>query len=392
MTAERKQSIMDDFRRAADRAGGRTFLGFLIASTIFCFGLFVLRADKFLFLPNDIANASAEDLIAFWRASQMALAGEAAAAYDRLAFQAVLTPPNNTLLWWNPPHAFLLIWPLSLAPYGVAKLIWMAGSLAALAGIAKLSRASALGLAAILISPAAFASLLILQSGPFIALGLLAALLMADRRPLLCGLLLALLTVKPQYGLMAPVFLAAIGAWRAFGAAAAFTALLAFASALLFGLESWRAFFAAPFGDHLTAVLHRDMVAIGHSLQKAGLSESLALAAQALTIVGCGAAVWIAARRAPREIAIGVALLAAALASPSVWVYDWPLVAAGLLMLARTTSPWPISLQIAAGLAWLGPLYSLGLTTMTSSLAAPVTLIATFALASWLFLNGNKQH
>lgn len=381
MTTERQQSIMEDLRCAASQLGGRAFLGSLIVSIIFCFGLFVLRADKFLFLPGDVANASAEDLVAFWRASQMALTGEAAAAYDKLAFQGTLVAPNDTLIWWNPPHAFLLIWPLSLAPYGVAKVFWMAGSLSALAGIAKLSRTSALGLVAILISPAAFASLLVLQSGPFIALGLLAAFLMADRRPLLCGLLLAVLTVKPQYGLMAPVFLAAIGAWRAFGAAAAFTAILALISAIIFGVDIWRQFFTAPLGDYLTTALNRDMVAVGHSLQKAGLGGSPAMAAQIATIMGCGAVVWLTSKRAPREIAIGITLLASALAAPSVWIYDWPLVAAGLLMLARSASPWPISLQITAGLAWLGPLYSLGLTTMTSSLVAPIALATTLMLA-----------
>lgn len=388
MTTERQHSIMEDLRLAANRLGGRVFLGSLIVSIIFCFGLFVLRADKFLFLPGDIANASAEDLVAFWRASQMALAGEAAAAYDRLAFQTSLTAPNNTLIWWNPPHAFLLIWPLSLAPYGVAKVFWVVSSLAALAGIAKLSRTSALGLAAILVSPAAFASLLVLQSGPFIALGLLAAFLMADRRPLLCGLLLAILTVKPQYGLMAPVFLAAIGAWRAFGAAAAFTAILALVSAIVFGVDTWRQFFTAPLGDYLTTALNRDMVAVGHSLQKAGLGDNTAMAAQVATIIGCGVVVWFAGKRTPRQIAVGVALLASALAAPSIWIYDWPLVAAGLLMLARSASPWPISLQIVAGLAWIGPLYSLGLTTMTSSLVAPIALATTFMLACRALLKG----
>lgn len=213
---------------------------------------------------------------------------------------------------------------------------------------------------------------------------------MADKRPLLCGLLLALLTVKPQYGLMAPVFLAAIGAWRAFGAAAAFTILLALVSTLLFGVEAWRQFFAAPFGDHLTAALHRDMVAVGHSLQKIGIDGGIAMAVQIATIAGCGIAVWITARKASRDIAIGIALLASALAAPSFWIYDWPLVAAGLFMLARRTSPWPISLQIVAALAWLGPLYSLGLTTTASSLAAPMFLAASLILTVQAFSARNN--
>ncbi|MEO1135077.1 MAG: glycosyltransferase family 87 protein [Pseudomonadota bacterium] len=375
--------------RSAAGFGGPVFAAIILASLIFCFALFALRADKIFALPGAISQASAEDLVAFWRASSMALSGEAAAAYDRLVFQAPLAAPNDNLIWWNPPHAFLMIWPLALLPYGAAKLLWLGASIAALAWIVRLAQPTPFKLVAILLSPAAFASLLVLQTGPFFALGLLTAFLMADRRPLLSGLLLAVLTVKPQYGLMAPIFLAAIGAWRAFGAAVIFTLALSFMSAMIFGVEVWRQFFAVPVADYAAAGLHRDMVSISHSLQKAGLSQSVALTMHVGVATAAAGLVWVAARRAPRDAAIGLALLASALAAPVIWIYDWPLVAAGIFMLTRSASPMPISIQIIMGLAWLGPLYSLGFGTMASSLAAPALLALLAAGAGWRIVSSS---
>lgn len=391
MTQKQTKSARDDMRAWERQIGDPVFAAILALSVIFCFALFALRADKIFSFPASIADASAEDLVAFWRASQMALAGDAAAVYDRLVFQAPLTPPNDNLVWWNPPHALLLFWPLSFLHYGVAKALWIGASITALAGVVRLLQGTPLKHVVMLVSPAAFASLLVLQSGPFIALGLFTALLMADRRPLLSGLLLALLTVKPQYGLMAPVFLAAIGAWRAFGAAAVFTALLAALSAALFGIEAWRQFIAAPTSDYVTSGVYRDMISVSQTLQKLGAGEILALAAQGLTAAACAASVWWIARHAPRQCAIGFTLLASAVAAPVIWIYDWPLIAAGLLLLAQSSRPWPIGVQIIAGLSWLGPLYSLGFGTMPSSIIAPGLLLAVTILMAWLINNQSHQ-
>jgi arabinofuranan 3-O-arabinosyltransferase len=62
-------------------------------------------------------------------------------------------------------------------------------------------------------------------------------------RPVLAGICLGLLTYKPQYGLLFPIVLIAAGHWRVFVSAAITAVVLAAASWLAFGTESWLAFF-----------------------------------------------------------------------------------------------------------------------------------------------------
>lgn len=355
----------------------------VVLSSLFALALFDLRAAKVFSLPASAAEAGAEDLVAFFRAAEMAAEGRAADAYDAEAFRDGLGEQHRGMLWLNPPHALLLVAPLDDASYAAAKITLLALTLLSLLLIARLSKAPWWMAAALAVSPAAFASLLVMQTGALVALGLVAAFLLATSRPLIAGLILALLTMKPQYGLMAPVLLAALGCWRAIGAAAIFTALLTALSVAAFGVAPWTAFIDSAAGGAIGAHganLHRDMVSAGSTLMKLG-AGGVSGAGQAVTIIACAAATVVAARRWSREAAIGAALLASAAASPSLWVYDWPLIAAGLFMLMRADAPWTPQMQLSAGLLWVGPLYSLGLGTMASSLIAPALLALTLALA-----------
>jgi hypothetical protein len=70
------------------------------------------------------------------------------------------------------------------------------------------------------------------------------ALLCIERRPLLAGFFLGLLTYKPHLGLLFPIVLAASGHWRTFAAATATAVAMACASWIAFGSAAWSAFFA----------------------------------------------------------------------------------------------------------------------------------------------------
>lgn len=368
---------------AMARAGGPVFALIILLSSFFSLALFDLRAGKIFSLPPNAAEAGAEDLVAFFRTADMAAEGRAADAYDAGAFREGLSDRHDGMLWLNPPHALLLVAPLDGASYAAAKITILALTFLSLVLIALLARAPCWMAAALAVSPAAFASLLVMQTGALVALGLLSAFLLAKSRPLAAGLILALLTVKPQYGLIAPVFLAALGYWRALGGAALLTTSLIGLSVAAYGVSPWAAFIESIAGGAISvhgANLHRDMVSAGSSLMKLGAGD-FSIVGQAVALFACAAVTCIAARRFQREAAIGIALVASAAASPSLWVYDWPLVAAGLYMLLRSSAPWPPLMQAGAGLLWLGPLYSLGIGTMASSLIAPTFLALTLALA-----------
>src|SRR6185295_8489203 len=60
-----------------------------------------------------------------------------------------------------------------------------------------------------------------------------------DRRPVAAGILIGLLTLKPQLGLLLPVMLIASGRWRVFASAAVTAIVLMGAAAAIFGPQVW---------------------------------------------------------------------------------------------------------------------------------------------------------
>ncbi|MEL7487526.1 MAG: glycosyltransferase family 87 protein [Pseudomonadota bacterium] len=375
MSQTEKSGARFDPEAHFNRLGGRVFALGVFAAAIFSAWLFELRADQLFTFPETLADAGGEDLTAFQRGAEMAAAGDGDAAYDPATFRDGLPEPAQGMLWLYPPHFFLLIAPLALASFGTVKAFWLIASGSALLSIARIAAPRSLLSSLLVVSPAAFAHLLAYQIGPFVALVLLGALLCARDRPTLSAILIALLTMKPQVGLLIPVFLAAGGDWRAFHRTVAFAAVLIIVSILSFGGDVWASFFAAlkdVHGAHAGA-LHRDMISVQQTAAKLGAPAAVSIAAHLVGLIIAASAVWTAGRRLERDDAIGLTLLLSAAVSPSIWVYDWPLVAAGMLMLARN-GPWPVGLQALGAIVWIGPLFSLGIGTLVSAVIAPISL------------------
>ncbi len=93
--------------------------------------------------------------------------------------------------------------------------------------------------------PAVLANAVIGQNGFLTAALIGGTLVLMERRPILAGVLLGLLTYKPHLGLLFPVALIAGRHWRVFVTAAVAAMLMAAASWLAFGTECWQAFFAS---------------------------------------------------------------------------------------------------------------------------------------------------
>jgi hypothetical protein len=89
------------------------------------------------------------------------------------------------------------------------------------------------------LSPAAVLCVISGQSSLITAAMLITIFAWLDRRPLIAGVLIGLLTLKPQLGLLLPVMLIASGRWRVFASAAGTTLVLAGAAALVFGPQVW---------------------------------------------------------------------------------------------------------------------------------------------------------
>ncbi|MCP4616673.1 MAG: DUF2029 domain-containing protein [Bradyrhizobium sp.] len=144
--------------------------------------------------------------------------------------------------WPNPPTALVVMAPFGLLAYFPALFAWCAVSLLAFYLAGRREVADWRTLVVVLVSPAALLCVLSGQSSFLTTAALLAIFAWLDKRPVLAGILIGLLTVKPQLGILFPFALAASGRWRVF-AVAAVTAIALFAmSVAIGGVEGWHAY------------------------------------------------------------------------------------------------------------------------------------------------------
>lgn len=287
------------------------------------------------------------DFIVFYAGGDVARDEGANAVYDNAAIfaahQRALDDPSPD---WGPflyPPVFIFAaTALAPLPYAAAWLCFMGLTGALFAGA---TRALA-GFGGSLVTIAAFpATLLCLTQGQtgFLVAGLFAAALalLFSGRTALAGLCFGLLAVKPHFGLLIPVALAASGHWRAF----AFAALGAGATVLLptiaFGLDIWpdfaraAAFARASVLDAGSIGYHKIISAFSQA-RMLGAPLALAYAAQAGVAALAAAMVFFLWRnKASDELKGAGLILGALLATPYVVEYDLVLLAPAAALLLK---------------------------------------------------------
>ena len=300
--------------------------------------LFVLTKSWIDPLVAGTERTAPNDFPAFWTAIRAAINLEAAALYDATSFRA--TAGSEGLLWLYPPTFLLLLWPLGILPEATAQLVWLLLTLICGGLVARLvaprDRLLQLGF---VLGPAMMLTLHISQAGAFFACLMTAGLVFSRTRPILAGLLIALLTVKPQYGLFIPLFLVAAGHWRTVGTACVASIVLGLVSIAVYGIAPWQAMIeamAGPTRAHLLELNHISLLSPAQAARFAGFSAGAAAGVQGLFLTLGGIAVIAAARaRLAYELKIAALLVATALASPYFWLYDLVILQAALFLILR---------------------------------------------------------
>jgi len=181
-----------------------------------------------------------DDFINYWSGGALALAGRAAEAYRYAPYHAfqetiVGAAVSPMYLYSYPPVMMVLMMPLALTPYVPAFGIWLVGTWAMFWRALRLAMPNGGALLLALAAPAVFVNAISGQNGAFTAALLGGGLCLLDRRPAIAGVLFGLLVYKPHLGILLPIALIAGRQWRALFAAGATVAVLAAASAALFG-------------------------------------------------------------------------------------------------------------------------------------------------------------
>lgn len=312
------------------------------------------------------ADAVHIDFVAFWAAAKLAVAGEAISAFDPEVLVAAQSLASDGVwdiyAWYYPPSFHLVVMPLGWLGFSVAFAIFSAFAIGAyiwaLRGWAStVPGGMSLAFAA---PPVAF----VLATGNtslLWAAALLAGLSALDRgRVIVAGAMIALLTLKPQFGLLIPIALIARRDWRVIIWAALSTAAITALTVAVFGAGIWVEFFRsmASAADNFEIIGPNAVTMITWYAfsRQFGLGHDAALVVQTISLIGAAAAVGLvwSRTRTPMDLKIAVLCLATLISTPYAFQYELVLAVLGALFLARAGVG-----HKPAGRAWLAALWLL---------------------------------
>lgn len=307
------------------------------------------------------------DFVNVYTSGSLVLDGRLDTLYDIPAYRAYqLELFDGGLKHHNysyPPVTLLYTWLLALPPYWASLLLWLAGTGAFFVWAARPYLHGA-GLPAwmAILAPASIVNAWAGHYGFLIGGLWLAAFHYLPRRPVLAGVLIGCMIVKPHLAILAPIVLLYRREWRAFAAAAATVLALAGLSAIVFGVDLWivyltkTALVQAAMVDDVGTFFIRMMPTIMPSLALAGVGAAAAALVQVVVALGAiGLLLW----RMPKESE--EAGLAAATATflvlPYAFNYDMTVAGlAGLLVLQRSRTGGSFAFTLAAAFVFLVPM------------------------------------
>jgi len=264
--------------------------------------------------------------------------------------------------WTYPPQYALLLAPLALLPVGLAYLLFTAATLALY--LAVLRRIAGVNFAHVLVIlfPALAITIGSGQNG-FLTGALIALVcLNVERRPLLAGLALGAMVIKPHLAIAVGVYLLATRRWLALATAAFVVLASSLLCTLLFGWQIWTAWLgaireSASYLEQGYYPLYR-MISAYAALYQAGLSANISFWGQvAVAALALLAVLFATARGTSSQFALGITVMVSVMISPYAYDYDLPMLGIGLALilpdLARLASPrargWMYGLILLAG-------------------------------------------
>jgi alpha-1,2-mannosyltransferase len=372
----------------------------LCAYAALLIGAYVLASVALVLTGEGITDHSGRligtDFGMIWSAGRTALAGRADEVFS-LAAQAIVQRDTfgeaaGFTPWHYPPTFLLVAAPLAALPYFAALAVWQAATFSGyLIGLRACAPRGA-GAWALLLGasfPAAFINAVHGQNGFLTAALMTGGVLLLTTRPVMAGVLFALLSYKPQFCVLIPVLLLAQGDWRAIAAAIFAGCALLLVTHALFGFGVFEAFLASlTDAKRLTmetgATGWEKIQSVFGGVRLMGGGYELAMLVQvvvALLVIAAIAFVW----RSQADARLKQALVfpGVLLTTPYCLDYDLVLLAPALVLLAMH--------GMSRGFArWeIGSLTGVFITPMIARVVggathAPLGALAMLALFAWV--------
>ncbi len=322
------------------------------------------------------------DFINVYAAGLLANGGWPAAVYDwpthSLLVNAVAGYNSPYFAWHYPPMFLAVAALVALLPYLWAFFLYMAATFTAYWSILKRilppTKEAFWMMAAF---PGAFCNLINGQNGFLTAALLGGGLWMLEKNQWVAGLILGLLSYKPQFFIAIPLLLAFGGYWRAFLATGLAALASASASYAFWGHETWLAFFnSLSLTQHIIveqgATGFEKIQSVFALARLWNMSIRTSYVVQAIVAVGailCAAWVW--RRKASMSTRAAALCAALILATPYLLDYDLVILAVPIAFWVREAAQKPLVFHDKALLAclWVLPI----LTRITGAYYLPLT-------------------
>ncbi len=354
-------------------------------------GFFLIIAVGFVWFSNLVSSKGytiVTDFTVFWAVSRLALEGQATGAYFlpnlRLALESIDPAIIGNYGWFYPPSYFLIILPFGLMPLLPAYLVFMLSSLAGyvtvihsifwrrealwvLAGFSGIWLTLRFGQNSFLTASLAGAGLLFLER----------------RRPILSGVFIGLLCIKPHLAGLFPLALVAVGAWRTFITAAIVACLSMAVAVSVFGTETMGAWIH---GMNIvkewteTGIMSwTAMPTVFSMLRLLKVPVEPAYIGHTIVAIAAAFTVWKIWRQCDNWPLRSAALVTSTmLISPYLYEYDlvWLVLPAAWLIKLGMTKGWFIGERELLVLVWLMPLLAVVIANHTSIQIAPLVTSA----------------
>lgn len=384
------QRRVRDYLVAAGRLVKAAFL--LIGLGIALATVSVQTAQQWHDGPNKLSSATHRmpelDYALLWAAGKMASNEQAENLYDGTLFLKWREKLFRSNLfrwdWIYPPPMILVAIGVSHLPLLSGYLLWTALICGAAAWVLRTAGLSWRVVLLGLLGPPAWRGVTSGQFAPVAAALVLSGLLQSRRAPVRAGLQLALATLKPHLGILAPLLWIAQRRGVSFATAAAGTLALAGVCTLLFGTTIWPAFFHGG-GASVRALLEPlspegywgGTASVFWMARSFGASLALSYAVQFLTAATATVAVWRTARCGSELAAAAVTTCVTLLVSPYLYYSDLVGYSVVVAMLAER---WGFGMLPAV--LWLFPGVSEIFSAFTGKQVLPVFVVLA-ALLAW---------
>jgi hypothetical protein len=277
------------------------------------------------------------DFSVYWSAAEVALMHGPAAVFNQDLMMTVERTVRTGKLfagtsgpWLYPPTFLIFLLPLGLVPLNLALTAFsLVGTTAYFRSMWAIVRgAGPLSLVPVAAFPGFWVALCYGQNSLLTAAAAAGALAVLPTRPLLTGIFIGLLGVKPQLGLVFPLALICARQWRCFASAAGSSLLLWCVSAVALGtdmLPAWMhtvSWFKHTWIEH-NPDIWRGMPTIYAAARTAGASAQWAYSLQAAVAVpACAVTAWLWRGAARYELKAAALCCCTLLVQPYLLYYD----------------------------------------------------------------------